>query len=135
MRVIIDTNVLISAIGKFSPNRKLFDSVLNGKLELCISNDIFHEYIEILEIKTNSEIATNFANLISMLPNIIFTNIFYKWNIIEQDPDDNKFIDCYIVSNSDYLITNDKHFDIVKKNIFPEINIISSEEFIKKILI
>jgi len=48
MRIVIDTNVLISAIGKLSPNRKLFDSLFNDKFELCISNDIFYEYIEIL---------------------------------------------------------------------------------------
>lgn len=135
MRVVIDTNVIISAIGKQSPNRKIFDSILNGRLDLYVSNDVFLEYKEILGRKTNVEIANNFTYLLNMLSNVHFTNIFFKWDIVEEDPDDNKFIDCYIASDSDCLVTNDKHFEKVKKNVYPEINIIDSENFISKFLI
>jgi putative PIN family toxin of toxin-antitoxin system len=133
--VVIDTNVIISAIGKLSPNRKLFDAILSGDIEIYISNDIFLEYIEMLRRKTNTEITNNFVYLLSMLSNVHFTNIYFKWNVINQDPDDNKFVDCFIASNSDYLITNDKHFEKVKNNEFPVINIINSKDFIKNHLI
>ena len=134
MKVVIDTNVIISSIGKFSSNRKIFDAILKNKIDLCISNEVLFEYIEVLSHKTNQEISNNFASLISILLNVMFTNIYYKWKLVEEDADDNKFIDCYIASNSDFLVTNDKHFDKLKTSKFPPINIISSNNFIIKYL-
>jgi len=46
---------------------------------------------------------------------------------------DNKFIDCAFASNCDLLVTNDKHFNVVKKLDFPQINIVKLQEF-KEIL-
>jgi putative PIN family toxin of toxin-antitoxin system len=62
--------------------------------------------------------------------NIQLYNPEYKWNLIPQDPDDNKFVDCAIASNSDWIITHDKHFNVLNQISFPRINIISIEEFI-----
>lgn len=56
---------------------------------------------------------------------IIVEKIYYKWNLIEVDKDDNKFVDAYIVGGSDYLVTNDKHFNVLKTIDFPAVNIIS----------
>lgn len=44
---------------------------------------------------------------------------------------DNKFIDCAIAANADYIVTNDKHFNVVKNIDFPKVNILSIQEFIK----
>ena len=45
------------------------------------------------------------------LPNVILLNpIYYRWELIKVDPDDNKFTDAYIGSNADILVTYDKHF-------------------------
>ena len=45
------------------------------------------------------------------------------------DPDDNKFVDIAISSNSTYLVTNDHHFDVLKQLDFPSVNIVSLKEF------
>ncbi|HEX8459930.1 MAG TPA: PIN domain-containing protein, partial [Segetibacter sp.] len=55
----------------------------------------------------------------------------YNWNLISTDPDDNKFIDAFIAANADYLVTNDAHFNEVKKTPFPPVNIISADEFLE----
>ena len=57
--------------------------------------------------------------------------VFYKWKLIETDKDDNKFVDCAVAGNADYLITNDKYFNSVKSIDFPPITILNSFEFIK----
>lgn len=134
MKVVIDTNVLISSIGKNSPYRKLFDCLLNGSIELQLSNDIFWEYKEILSKKTNSEIAKNFTALLTILPNVNFINVYFKWKLIDNDPDDNKFVDCYLSSNSDFLITEDNHFEILNYLEFPRINVIRTKEFLENII-
>ncbi len=53
-RIVLDTNILITIIGKKSPFRWIFDHIISGKLILCISNEILLEYQEILAIKSKS---------------------------------------------------------------------------------
>jgi predicted nucleic acid-binding protein len=50
---------------------------------------------------------------------------------ITNDPDDNKFVDCAIASNADYIVSQDSHFDILKFIDFPKVNVIRLEEFMK----
>lgn len=66
------------------------------------------------------------------MPNVISTNIYYNWLLIENDFDDNKFADCFISSNADYLMTNDKHFNILNNLGFPKIHCLKLEEFQNK---
>ena len=60
--------------------------------------------------------------------------IYYEWNAIKRDPDDNKYFDIAVSGNADYLVTNDNHFNDIKELDFPKINIISAEEFLDIIL-
>lgn len=46
--------------------------------------------------------------------------------------DDNKFVDCAVSGNADFLVTDDKHFNLVKKINFPLVNIIRTEDFLKQ---
>ena len=59
----------------------------------------------------------------------------YKWQLVEKDPDDNKFVDCAIGVNADYLVSDDKHIrDLLKiPNLFPPVPIVTFKEF-KRIL-
>lgn len=128
-RVILDTNILVSTISSKSSTRWLFDEILDGVISLILSNEIVFEYLEVLARKSNSQIAKNIINALLYLPNTELTSIYYYWNLIENDPDDNKFVDAYLISNPDFLISNDKHFNILKSLNFPKVNIISFQEF------
>ena len=70
-----------------------------------------------------------FLNSLKELSNVINTEIFYNWNLIYEDPDDNKFVDCAVASNVDFIITNDKYFNILKPIDFPSINVIKLADF------
>ena len=63
--------------------------------------------------------------------NVEMHDVFYKWQLIEFDKDDNKFVDCAIAGNVDCIVTNDKHFDVLKSIKFPPITIIDIDEFIE----
>jgi uncharacterized protein len=62
-------------------------------------------------------------------PIVLQSEPFYKWNLIEADPDDNKFSDCAVASAADYFVTHDKHFNVLKEKTFPVINVINAYEF------
>lgn len=133
LRVVLDTNVLLVSIARKSKYRPIFDALQEGKFQAIISNEILSEYVEIIERKTNAIVAHNIAESIINLPNVEKIEVSYKWNLISVDPDDNKFVDCAIAGRVKYVVTNDKHFNILKEISFPKIDIISIEEFLKEI--
>jgi uncharacterized protein len=96
---------------------------------LHITNEILTEYEEIIGGKLNIESANSVMRALMELENVFPSTIYFKYNLISQDPDDNKFIDCAIASNCDFLVTNDKHFNVLKGIDFPKINVVSLEEF------
>jgi len=63
-------------------------------------------------------------------PDILFQHIYYSWNAIKDDADDNKFFDIAVASNADYLVTDDTHFNQAKDLVFPYVKIISADEFL-----
>lgn len=104
MRIVLDTNVLLTSLHKESKYRPIFDALLQNKFKLIISNEIFHEYIEIIGQKTNKEIAKNVGELLTNLNNVELAPVYYHWLLIKEDPDDNKFIDCAIAGNVKFVV-------------------------------
>lgn len=130
MKIVLDSNILVSAIGKRSPLRPIWQSFIEGKYQLIVSEHILKEYEEILESHSAPGAARIVMEIFIEAPNIISQNIYYNWDAITADPDDNKFFDVAIASNADYLVTNDRHFDTVKNIPFPKVKIINSDEFL-----
>ena len=132
MRVILDSNILVSIIGKKSKLRPIWEAFLNGKFNVYLSEDILKEYEEILQVQEHAAPGADgiILEILAESPNVHFQHIYYTWNAIVADPGDNKFFDVAVASNADYLVTNDRHFDIVKGLPFPKINILSSDEFL-----
>lgn len=63
--------------------------------------------------------------------NVEKQDVFFKWQLIEIDKDDNKFVDCAIAGNAEYLVTNDKHFGVLNSIEFPPITIVNIDEFLE----
>ena len=55
----------------------------------------------------------------------------YRFTLIVDDPDDDKFVDCYVASNANFLVTNDKHFNVLANIPFPPINVINIDDFLE----
>lgn len=49
--------------------------------------------------------------------------------LIDADKDDNKFVDCAFSANVQFIVTNDRHFNILSQYNFPKINLIRIEAF------
>lgn len=93
-RIVLDTNCLIQSIPSRSKYRKIWDSFFDGTNILCVTTSILNEYEEILELLTNEETAKYIINAIVSSPYTQFVNVYFDFNLIEKDPDDNKFVDC-----------------------------------------
>ena len=132
-RLVIDTNSLLQCISRRSRYHDLWLSLLDGRNELCVSTEILEEYAEILERYTSPEFAESALGVITNNPFTVFVNPFYRFKLIEADSDDNKFVDCAVASNAKFVVTEDSHFDILKRIDFPKIEIIGLDEIIKQI--
>ena len=129
LKVVIDTNILLAIIGRKSPFRWFFDGVINGQLRLCLSNEILMEYREVLARKTTTEIAENLASFLLISPHVEKTDVFYRFQLITADADDNKFVDCAIAANAVCLVSNDHHLQILKTIGFPRVEVLTLAEF------
>lgn len=130
MRVVIDTNSLLVSIGRKSKYRPIFDAILTGKIRLLITNEIVSEYIEIIEQRTNAIVADNIGELLISSPDVEKIEINFKWSLISKDPDDNKFVDCALNGRAQFIITDDKHFDLLKTIGFPPVEVIRTKDFL-----
>ena len=135
MRLVIDTNVFMQALSRKNQYHPILESIRYLMPHfLLVSNEIISEYYEIISRHFSEKALNRIEIFIENSIKIITVEPHYRFNLVSTDPDDNKFVDCAICSNADFLITSDKHFDILKSVQFPKVNIISPEEFIKEYL-
>jgi uncharacterized protein len=133
MKLVIDTNCLLVSIPKLSETRWLFDAIKSGLFQIGITTEILEEYEEIIGSFYSPSLATNVVEMIPNLQSSIWVTLYYNWRLIEVDLDDNKFVDCAIACQADYIITHDKHFKVLKKIPFPKIKVLKMDE-LKKLL-
>jgi len=60
--------------------------------------------------------------------------VFFKWLLLVNDEDDDKFADCAVSGNADFIVTDDKHFNTLKNVEFPAIKVIKTQDFLEIIL-
>jgi len=108
-----------------------FQLIIRKKIDVFITNEILTEYFEIISDKFDLKTAKSVSRTLVELDNVNQIQIYFKFNLIINDPDDNKFVDCAISSNADYLLTNDKDFNILKTIAFPKVNVVNIDEFKK----
>jgi len=49
---------------------------------------------------------------------------YFRFHLIEQDNDDNKFVDCAIAANARLIVSQDVHFKVLSKIPFPKVEVI-----------
>ena len=115
MRVCIDTNALVQLFGRNQAGLPIREALLAGRIELAISNEILLEYqetITLLSGATRWQQVERFLTLLFYLnANVLFIEPHFRFAVITADPDDNKFSDCAIAAQADWIITSDRHFD------------------------
>lgn len=129
MRIVLDTNCLIQIISPHSEYHNVWLSLTKGQNVLCISNEIIEEYVEILERLFNHNFAEAVVKTIVNSPFVEYVAPFYKFELIKSDPDDNKFVDCAIAANARYIVSNDRHYDVLKTINFPRVEVLSLSSF------
>ena len=107
----------------------MWESFVLGKYTLCVTTEILEEYEEIISSHMSPVAAKLAIEMILRAKNVLRIDAQYRFHLIEADEDDNKFVDCAIVSNAEYIVSNDKHFDVLKTTPFPHVEVKKLSEF------
>ncbi len=132
-RIVLDTNCLLQTLPTSSPYHKIWMDVLSGKISLCVNTEILDEYEEILAAKTTKEIARNVVEAIARLSTTTYQEVYIHFHLIKNDVDDNKFVDCAVAADAEYIVTNDSHFNVLKEIPWPKVSIIKIKDFINQL--
>lgn len=131
LKVVLDTNVFISAVLFKGISNQLVNHWQNKNFKFLLSKEILNEYIKVLhypKFKLNKlEIKEIIKN--ELLPYITPLKVKTKLNIIKEDFFDNKFICCAVEGKANFIISGDKHLLQIKK--YKSISIVKIEEFLK----
>ena len=130
-RIVIDTNCLIAILPSKSPYHKVWTDFLEQQLEICVSNEILMEYEEIISEKTSPAFAEAIIKTLINKPNFIRVYPTWRFGYIVTDPDDNKFVDCAICGRAELLVSNDKHFNVLKDIGFPHVRVLRIQDFVQ----
>ncbi|MCF0058422.1 putative toxin-antitoxin system toxin component, PIN family [Dyadobacter sp. CY356] len=131
MNIVLDTNVLLVSLSSRSAYHLIYLALQEKAYDLYLTNEILAEYEEQIGLRlglnrTDLQLIEllNLSNVHKIIP-------YYYWQLIDADKDDNKFADCAVSCNADYLVTNDRHYDVLATIEFPEITVIKAADFLK----
>jgi uncharacterized protein len=131
IKLVVDTNALLVSIPQFSAYHWFFQSIVKKEMLLFITTEILSEYEEVIASKLTPQIASSVIRTLIELENVIPTTVYFKYQLIRQDPDDDKFVNCAIAANTDFIVTHDRHFGALKTIDFPKIKTITLPELSK----
>jgi putative PIN family toxin of toxin-antitoxin system len=129
MKVVLDTNVLISGIFFHGPPYQILKAWQEKKLTIVITQDILSEYQRV-----SNELSKEFPSIqINQLLDLITTHaeVVHTKGIkiqICKDPDDNKFVECALASKSRIIVSGDRH--LLEISGYKGITVISPRNFV-----
>jgi|SRR3989344_2249762 len=132
MKVVLDTNVLISGIHWKGDSNQILRKWFNKELEVISSLPIIEELVRILmsfKVPMTPEDITAWEDLILEKSIIVIPD--NKLEIIKDDPDDNKFLEAAVQGKAEFIISQDKH--LLKIIEYERIKIVHPKDFIKMI--
>jgi uncharacterized protein len=93
-------------------------AVLDGQFTLAVSTSVLLEYEEIIVKMAGAQRWQEITALLDVLSrlhgNVLNVEAHFRFGVIAADVDDNKFCDCAIATNADFLVTEDHHFNVLK---------------------
>ena len=134
MRITADTNVLISAAFWNGDSSRIIEKAENKELKLILSKEILEEFIGVLSYKEirdkieckNLEMKRTVERIAAISEIVEPKN---RLNVIRDDLDDNKILECAIEGKSRFIITKDNHLLKIKE--YEGIGILTPSEFLK----
>ena len=131
-KIVLDTNILISALGWVGNPRLIFNRVISNDFELIMSDKQLEEIIKVLgypKFSFDYDQKSRFINLLIEISTLVKLDEIL--NVIGDDPEDNIIITSAVIGGADFIITGDEHILKLKK--FRTISILNAKDFMNLI--
>jgi hypothetical protein len=137
MKIVLDTNVWLSAIFWEGETYKLIKIIENKKMKIIITKKILFEITEVLNkeskfqkyIKNRKLAVEDLIRTILSISELVISKS--KLNVIKEHPSDNKILESAIDGKVNYLISYDRH--LLKLKRYKNIKILSPAELVKEL--
>lgn len=130
MRVVVDTNLIISGIFYRGLPRKLLEFWMDNRFELFATQEIVQEYVEVIEDfgKARNKELVHRATVLLLQNLTLIEN--QREGSFSRDPDDDKFIHCALSAGAKYIISGDK--DLLSLKEVELVKIVTAREFFEQ---
>ena len=132
LKVVLDTNVLISAILFGGKPRQILEKTIRGEIRLCISEPILGELKGVLQRSKFDFSPEMIQVIVTELTGIAdFVNPSKTINVVLEDPEDNRILECAVGAGANYIITGDTH--LLKLSRYLNIEVVNAVTFLEKL--
>lgn len=130
MRVVVDTNVLVSSFWGGNP-KMVLDLWVSGNLILCVNQEILDEYFEVLSRLglDQEEELQEILMFLKSRKNIEYCLGAEKKKFMKDDPDDDKFVNCAFELSAKVIVSGDKHL-LMAKRVF-DVEVLTPKQFLE----
>jgi len=129
IRVTADSNIYISALNFGGPPDELLTLARAGWIVVAVSDPILDEISHVLRDKfawTEDAIQLARSNILDWAQHVVPAE---RVNAIDEDPTDNRILECAVASLSDYLVTGDKH--LLRIGEFAGVKVVTPSDFLR----
>ena len=130
MRIVLDTNVLVSALLFSGKASELVPLWQEGRVKLLLSRPILEEYFRVLAYPKFRLSPSEIKDLLGheLLPFVQIVRPRKRLAVVDRDPSDNKFVECAAAGRAGVLVSGDKHLLDLRK--FHRLRIQSPSQFL-----
>lgn len=129
LKVVLDTNVYVSALGWRGKEHRIFRKCVAGEVALYLSYEILQEIERVLtypKFGFTEEERKSFLRLIRQVGRVVMP--LEGVHRITDDPSDDKFLTCAIAAEADVIVSGDRH--LLRLGSFRRVRIVSPREFL-----
>lgn len=101
---------------------------MNDRFTWVVSTEILLEYEEVVTERAGAARWSILERLLSISSNVMRVSPSYRFGLISADVDDNKFADCAVAANAEYIVTTDHHFQSMHGSGFKP-QVVTPEQF------
>lgn len=132
MRVVLDTNTLVSALLFSGTTSRLVALWQSRQITVLVSKPILQEYLRVLAYPKFRLTEDEIRGLIEeeLLPFVEAVRVKRHLAIVRRDPEDDKFLECAVTGRAEYIITGDRH--LRELGSYREITILTVGEFLRR---
>ncbi len=128
-RLVVDTNIILSSFLTTGSPRQVLNRIRDGQDELCLSQPILREYLEVLaRAGVTRELMELLLSLFQDPDRTIQVVPSRRITVIREDPADNMFLECAVEARTDYIISGDRH--LRRLGIFEGIEVLSPRAYL-----